>query len=88
MVQPSARREGFSSIPNVKWEDVGGLDSLRHDFNRYIVKRVKTPQYYKVNFNTTFLMQFLLIKVSFLIKQSRKNQKIKYHQVKLTFISL
>ncbi|KAI9116748.1 hypothetical protein K1719_012114 [Acacia pycnantha] len=29
LVQPSTRREGFSSIPNVKWEDIGGLDLLR-----------------------------------------------------------
>lgn len=59
MVQPSARREGFSSIPNVKWEDVGGLDSLRHDFNRYIVMRVKKPQYYEgigMNLESGFLL--------------------------------
>ena len=31
-VQPSTRREGFTSIPNVKWEDVGGLDHLKRDF--------------------------------------------------------
>ncbi|KAI9071970.1 hypothetical protein K1719_046072 [Acacia pycnantha] len=29
LVQPSTRREGFSSIPNVKWEDISGLDLLR-----------------------------------------------------------
>ncbi|KAJ0007054.1 hypothetical protein Pint_28989 [Pistacia integerrima] len=48
MVQPSSRREGFSSIPNVKWEDVGGLDFLRHEFDRYIVRRVKFPEEYEV----------------------------------------
>ncbi|GJW96651.1 cell division control protein 48 homolog C-like protein [Tanacetum coccineum] len=31
LVQPSTKREGFSSIPNFKWEDVGGLDSLRRE---------------------------------------------------------
>ncbi|MCD7450167.1 hypothetical protein HAX54_003948 [Datura stramonium] len=46
LVQPSSRREGFSAIPNVKWEDVGGLDSLRHDFDRYIVRRIKNPKDY------------------------------------------
>lgn len=61
MVQPSARREGFSSIPNVKWEDVGGLDSLRHDFNRYIVMRVKKPQYYEVIFTTTLFNAISII---------------------------
>ncbi|KAL5732167.1 hypothetical protein ACHQM5_004816 [Ranunculus cassubicifolius] len=41
IVQPSSRREGFSDIPNVKWEDVGGLDLLRKEFDRYIVSRIK-----------------------------------------------
>lgn len=27
-VQPSARREGFTTIPDVKWEDVGALQDL------------------------------------------------------------
>ena len=49
MVQPSSRREGFSSIPNVTWEDVGGLTSLRKEFDRYIVQRVKHPEAYEVN---------------------------------------
>lgn len=48
MVQPSSRREGFSAIPNVKWEDVGGLSLLRTEFDRYIVKRIKHPEYYEV----------------------------------------
>ena len=49
-VQPSTRREGFTSIPNVKWEDVGGLDLLREEFKRYIVRRVKYPECYEVIF--------------------------------------
>lgn len=53
MVQPSARREGFSSIPNVKWEDVGGLDILRHEFDRYIVRRIKYPELYEVILKST-----------------------------------
>lgn len=61
MVQPSSRREGFSSIPNVKWEDVGGLDILRQEFERYIVRRIKYPEDYEVIFKYyTFFMHFLL----------------------------
>jgi ribosome biogenesis ATPase len=59
MVQPSARREGFSSIPNVKWEDVGGLDIIRHEFDRYIVRRIKHPEYYEgigMNLESGFLL--------------------------------
>ncbi|KAF8400925.1 hypothetical protein HHK36_014228 [Tetracentron sinense] len=59
MVQPSSRREGFSSIPNVKWEDVGGLDLLRQEFDRYIVRRIKYPEDYEefgVDLETGFLL--------------------------------
>ncbi|RWR97487.1 cell division control protein 48 C [Cinnamomum micranthum f. kanehirae] len=59
MVQPSSRREGFSAIPNVKWEDVGGLSLLRTEFDRYIVKRIKHPEYYEefgVDSETGFLL--------------------------------
>ncbi|GAB4836167.1 hypothetical protein Ancab_001080 [Ancistrocladus abbreviatus] len=59
MVQPSSRREGFSMIPNVKWEDVGGLDVLRQEFERYIVRRIKFPEEYEkfgVDLETGFLL--------------------------------
>ncbi|KAK8651713.1 hypothetical protein V6N13_141299 [Hibiscus sabdariffa] len=59
MVQPSSRREGFSTIPNVKWEDVGGLDFLRKEFDRYIVRRIKFPEEYAefgVDLETGFLL--------------------------------
>ncbi|CAN6289321.1 unnamed protein product [Urochloa humidicola] len=45
-VQPSLRREGFTSIPDVTWDDVGGLDSLRKEFERYIVRCIKRPEDY------------------------------------------
>lgn len=48
MVQPSSRREGFSTIPNVKWEDVGGLESIRNEFDLHIVRRIKFPEDYQV----------------------------------------
>lgn len=57
MVQPSSRREGFSSIPNVKWEDVGGLDLLRREFDRYIVRRIKYPEDYEVIFSYLYCKQ-------------------------------
>ncbi|XP_010939645.1 cell division control protein 48 homolog C [Elaeis guineensis] len=59
LVQPSSRREGFSSIPNVNWEDVGGLKSLRREFDRYIVQRIKHPEEYEefgVNLEAGFLL--------------------------------
>ncbi|KAH0983348.1 hypothetical protein GBA52_010525 [Prunus armeniaca] len=59
VVQPSSKREGFSAIPNVKWDDVGGLDLLRQEFDRYIVRRVKYPENYEefgVDLETGFLL--------------------------------
>ncbi|KAM7256150.1 hypothetical protein ACFE04_011891 [Oxalis oulophora] len=59
MVQPSTRREGFSDIPNVKWDDVGGLEYLRQEFERYIIRRIKNPEDYEgigVNLESGFLL--------------------------------
>ncbi|KAF9590796.1 hypothetical protein IFM89_038388 [Coptis chinensis] len=59
LVQPSSRREGFSAIPNVKWEDVGGLDLLRKEFDRYIVRRITHREDYAefgVDLETGFLL--------------------------------
>uniref|UniRef100_A0A453SY86 AAA+ ATPase domain-containing protein n=1 Tax=Aegilops tauschii subsp. strangulata TaxID=200361 RepID=A0A453SY86_AEGTS len=47
MAQPSLRREGFSSVPDVKWADVGGLDSLKQELDRCIVRCIKHPELYK-----------------------------------------
>lgn len=58
-VQPSARREGFSAIPDVKWEDLVGLDLLRKEFDRYIVKRIKNPAKYE-RFGVTLEIGILL----------------------------
>ncbi|PWA67882.1 cell division cycle 48C [Artemisia annua] len=47
LVQPSTRREGFSSVPNVK------------EFDRYIVERIKYPDEYEefgVDLETGFLL--------------------------------
>ncbi|XP_052109809.1 cell division control protein 48 homolog C isoform X2 [Arachis duranensis] len=46
-VQPSLRREGFSSVPNVKWEDVGGLDCLKEEFESSIIRPIKYPEVYQ-----------------------------------------
>ncbi|XP_047956501.1 cell division control protein 48 homolog C-like [Salvia hispanica] len=59
MVQPSSRRQGFSAIPHVKWDDVGGLHLLRKEFERHIVRPIKFPEVYAdygVNLATGFLL--------------------------------
>ncbi|MCL7035933.1 hypothetical protein MKW94_030457, partial [Papaver nudicaule] len=60
MIQPSSRREGFSAIPNVTWEDVGGLDFLRKEFDRYIISRIKHPEDFEVNSLFSIVQGFLL----------------------------
>uniref|UniRef100_A0ACD5WMG2 Uncharacterized protein n=1 Tax=Avena sativa TaxID=4498 RepID=A0ACD5WMG2_AVESA len=47
-VQPSLGREGLSSVPDVTWADVGGLDSLREELHRCIVRCIKHPEYYEL----------------------------------------
>ncbi|PON84087.1 Spastin [Trema orientale] len=59
MVQPSSTRVGFSDIPDVKWEDVGGLDLLRQEFDKYIIRPIKYPEEYEefeVKLETGFLL--------------------------------
>lgn len=36
-VQPSAKREGFATVPNVTWDDVGSLKDIREELQISIV---------------------------------------------------
>ncbi|XP_060077658.1 nuclear valosin-containing protein-like isoform X2 [Ylistrum balloti] len=40
-VQPSAKREGFATIPDVTWNDIGALHSVREDLQLAILAPVK-----------------------------------------------
>lgn len=42
-VQPSAKREGFATIPGVTWEDVGALKDVREELTMAILAPVKYP---------------------------------------------
>lgn len=42
-VQPSARREGFATIPDVTWDDVGALGAIREELERLILQ-VQNPE--------------------------------------------
>ncbi|KAI5073337.1 hypothetical protein GOP47_0011350 [Adiantum capillus-veneris] len=58
-VQPSTKREGFSAIPNVKWEDVGALGSLQKCLEFFISRRIKHPEDYEMlglDMDTGFLL--------------------------------
>jgi ribosome biogenesis ATPase len=32
-VHPSAKREGFATVPDVSWEDIGSLQAVRTELN-------------------------------------------------------
>ena len=44
VVQPSAKREGFATVPDVSWDDVGALDNVREQLNDAIVNPIRYPQ--------------------------------------------
>jgi len=43
-VQPSVRREGFATTPDVTWEDVGSLKEVREELSFAITEPIKFPQ--------------------------------------------
>ncbi|XP_058525208.1 nuclear valosin-containing protein-like [Ochotona princeps] len=46
-VQPSAKREGFVTVPSVTWEDVGALEDIREELTMAIVTPVRKPDLFK-----------------------------------------
>ena len=40
-VQPSAKREGFATIPDVTWEDIGALEDIREELTMAIIAPVR-----------------------------------------------
>ncbi|OAE28676.1 hypothetical protein AXG93_312s1050 [Marchantia polymorpha subsp. ruderalis] len=46
-VQPSAKREGFATIPDVSWDDVGSLGTVREELEFSISRPIKYPEEYQ-----------------------------------------
>ncbi|XP_075719510.1 nuclear valosin-containing protein-like isoform X2 [Rhinoderma darwinii] len=46
-VQPSAKREGFATVPGVTWADIGALDEIREELTMAIMAPVKNPEQFK-----------------------------------------
>ncbi|KAL7714808.1 AAA+ ATPase domain-containing protein [Entamoeba marina] len=46
VVQPSAKREGFTTIPDVTWDSVGGMDDIHEELRRLVVGAVQFPLLY------------------------------------------
>ncbi|KAK2462964.1 hypothetical protein APHAL10511_005016 [Amanita phalloides] len=43
-VQPSSKREGFATVPDVAWSDIGALHGLREELQMAIVQPIKRPE--------------------------------------------
>ena len=43
VVKPSSKREGFASIPDVTWADVGALEGVREELFMSIVRPIREP---------------------------------------------
>ncbi|CAJ1066540.1 nuclear valosin-containing protein-like isoform X1 [Xyrichtys novacula] len=46
-VQPSAKREGFATVPDVTWEDVGALQDIREELTMAILAPVRSPEQFR-----------------------------------------
>uniref|UniRef100_A0A8C2UM77 Nuclear valosin-containing protein-like n=1 Tax=Chinchilla lanigera TaxID=34839 RepID=A0A8C2UM77_CHILA len=46
-VQPSAKREGFVTVPNVTWADIGALEDVREELTMAILAPVRNPDQFK-----------------------------------------
>lgn len=46
-IQPTAKREGFATVPDVTWANVGALSNIRIELNMAIVQPIKRPELYE-----------------------------------------
>lgn len=46
-IQPTAKREGFATIPDVTWKNVGALSNIRMELHMCIVQPIKKPELYQ-----------------------------------------
>jgi ribosome biogenesis ATPase len=46
-VQPSAQREGFATVPDVTWADVGALHATRSELHMAVVQPIRRPELFR-----------------------------------------
>lgn len=46
-VQPSAQREGFATVPDITWADIGALHGVRDELHMAIVQPIRRPEIFK-----------------------------------------
>merc|ERR1712238_500466 len=47
-VQPSSKREGFATVPDVSWDEIGALSSVRDELTLSVLEPIRNPE----NFTT------------------------------------
>ncbi|XP_051880314.1 nuclear valosin-containing protein-like [Pristis pectinata] len=47
-VQPSAKREGFATVPDVSWADIGALQEIREELTMAILAPLRHPEQFQV----------------------------------------
>lgn len=45
-IQPTAKREGFATVPDVSWANVGALKNIRMELHMCIVQPIRKPEIY------------------------------------------
>jgi ribosome biogenesis ATPase len=46
-IQPSSKREGFATVPEVTWADIGALEATREELEMTIVEPIKRPELFR-----------------------------------------
>lgn len=46
-VQPSSKREGFATVPDVTWEDIGALQFVRDELRMAVVEPINHPEFFE-----------------------------------------
>lgn len=47
IVQPSSKREGFATVPDVTWQDIGALSGVRDELRMAVVEPIKRPELFQ-----------------------------------------
>jgi ribosome biogenesis ATPase len=47
LVQPSSKREGLATVPDVSWDDIGALQSIREELTMSVLEPIRSPEKFK-----------------------------------------
>lgn len=47
LVQPSSKREGFATVPDVNWDNIGALQSIRDELTISVLEPIRNPEKFK-----------------------------------------